>query len=51
MTVLLNGSTGKPVNVPEELVERFKAAGFKEPAAPAPERSEKPAPRTRRKSD
>lgn len=41
MITLINGNTGKPVNVPEELVERFRAAGFQDPAAPEP----KPEPR------
>lgn len=50
MPVLINGTTGMPVTVPEALVERFKAAGFSEPAAPAPAPAEEPvkAPRRRR---
>ena len=50
MPVLINGDTGLPVTVPEALVERFKAAGFREPAAPAPAPAEEPvkAPRRRR---
>ena len=54
MPVLINGTTGMPVTVPFELVERFKAAGFTEPAAPASPVEESPkkaAPRRRRKSD
>ena len=48
--VLTNGITGLPVTVPEALVERFKAAGFTEPAAPSPAPAEEPkkAPRRRR---
>ena len=48
--VLTNGITGLPVTVPEALVERFKAAGFTEPAAPSPAPAEgsKKAPRRRR---
>ena len=50
MPVLINGTTGMPVTVPDALVERFKAAGFSEPAAPAPAPAEEPqkAPRRRR---
>ena len=50
MPVLTNGITGLPVTVPEALVERFKAAGFSESAAPAPAPAEEPvkAPRRRR---
>jgi hypothetical protein len=39
VTVLLNGSTGKPVDVPDALVDRFRAAGFTDPA---PEPDPKP---------
>ncbi|WP_168198035.1 hypothetical protein [Brachybacterium sp. SGAir0954] len=44
MIQLINSGTGKLVNVPEELVERFLAAGFKRPAA-----EERPAPTSRRR--
>jgi hypothetical protein len=41
-----------PVTVPEALVERFKVAGFTEPATAAPAPAEEPerVPRRRRKS-
>lgn len=49
MPVLINGTTGMPVTVPEALVERFKAAGFSEPAATAPAPAEEPAKAPRRR--